>query len=147
MKKLIAITTTILLVICFSTVSAHADRKTMEGFILGTGAVLLGTALYKGFHHDSNVQYIPQKTVNHQYRHNRHNSYDKYEYKRNPHKRHSLHNRKSHWKIKKIWKGPIYETRWNPGHFNHKGQWISGRKIDILVQEGYWKKKRILVRR
>jgi hypothetical protein len=147
MKKIIAITTTILLVICFSTVSAHADRKTMEGFILGTGAVLLGTALYKGFHNDSNIQYPPQRTGHYKYSYNRDNHNDRYDYKQNHRKKNNLHNRRSHWKIKKVWIDPIYETRWNPGHYNHKGQWISGRKIDILVQEGYWKKKRILVRR
>jgi hypothetical protein len=144
MKRIIAVTTTILLVICLSTVTAHADRKTMEGFMLGAGAFILGSAIYNA-HHDS-VQYIPQKTTNYKYSHNRYNSNYRYKYKGKHNKKYNRHDKKGHWKTKKRWVDPLYKKRWNPGHYNRKGQWISGRKVSFLVKQGYWQKKKVWVR-
>ena len=52
MKQIITITTAVILLICFSTVQAHADRKTMEGFMLGTGVAILGAAIISGINND-----------------------------------------------------------------------------------------------
>ena len=54
--------------------------------------------------------------------------------------------KKGHWKTRKIWVEPIYETRWNPGHYNKRGRWVSGRHEKFLMADGYWQKKRVWVR-
>ena len=48
MKHVISIMTAVVVFICLSTAPAHADRKTREGFLLGVGAAVLGTAIYQG---------------------------------------------------------------------------------------------------
>ncbi len=146
MKKIIATIMIVLSVLCFSTVSAHADRKTMEGFMLGTGVAILGAAIYNGIHHGSNVQYIPQKTRHNDYSHRRYNSDHRYKYKNKHHRKYSRHNQRGHWEVRKEWINPLYENRWNPGHYTRKGRWISGRNINILVRQGYWQENKIWVR-
>lgn len=145
MKKIIAITTTALLLICFSTVSAYAGsarRHTMEGIMIGTGVAILGAAIINGIHQDSRPHYTRNYSRHDEYRHNgyRHN------YKNKHHRKYRSHSTKGYWKIEKIWIGPVYEKRWNPGHYNRRGDWISSRHEKFLVQDGYFQKNKVWVR-
>ena len=142
MKKIIAITTSVLLLICFYTVSAHADRKTMEGFMLGTGIAILGAAIYNGIHNDSTPQYTQNIARPDAYRH------AGYRYVLN--NKHHIKYRHigpgGYWKVERIWIDPVYEKKWNPGHYNRRGEWVSGRHENFLVQNGYWHKEKVWVR-
>ena len=140
MKKTISIIISILLFIFFSTASAHADRKTMEGFMLGTGIAILGTAIYNGVHREPAPGYTHHPP---RYRHNNHN----YAGHRNPYKRKfRSHHTRGHWEIEKIWVKPIYENKWNPSHYNQRGEWVEGRNENFLIQDGYWHTEKIWMR-
>lgn len=136
MKKLIAITTAVLLLICFSTVSARADRKTMEGFMLGTGVAILGTAIFHGLNKNSK----PQLSRNHGH-YDAHIS-DRYKVR---HHRKFNKNRSGHWEIDRIWIESSYEKKWNPAHYNRRGEWISARYENFLINDGYWQEEKVWV--
>ena len=146
MKKITAITTAILLFVCFSTVSAHAGsarRHTVEGFMLGTGVAILSAAIINGIHHDSRVH----DTNSYAGPGRRHPArYDDDCRGRNLIKFKS-HGPRGHWEIEKIWMAPVYEKRWNPGHYNRKGIWVNGRNEKFLIKEGYYWKEKVWVRR
>ena len=136
MNRHISLTTIAILFLIFSTNPAHAGaarRHTIEGFILGTGVTLLGTAIIQNMNKPS-VVYKDHGSTN---RH-RPARYDK--------KRHDRYGKKGHWKTREMWVPGEYETRWNPGHYNRKGQWKGGRHEEFMTAQGYWTKQRIWVR-
>ncbi|MCD4721134.1 MAG: hypothetical protein K8S13_14940 [Desulfobacula sp.] len=141
MKQIITITTAVLLLICFSTVSAHADRKTMEGFMLGTGVAILGAAIINGINNDSRFQYSPNYS-----RHHRHH-YAGYRqgYKNRYHRKCKPHRSRGYWEVERIWIKPVYKKKWNPGHYNRRGNWISGRHEKFIVQDGYFQEEKVWV--
>lgn len=176
MKKTIAIITTVLVMVCLSTVNAHADRKTMEGFMIGTGVAILGAAIINAMHDDSStsVTYHYQQHYSnppqHRYRHQgghhpkmnhhgrHHHKMRRHDKRRHKMKHHGKHHRRHHhkqcnsrpggyWEVKKRWMAPVYETRWNPGHYNRRGVWVEGRHVKIMVADGYWEKVKIWVSR
>lgn len=130
MKKTISIAAASFLILGLSTSFAQAGaarRHTIEGFLLGTGVTLLGTAIVQSMNRPAPVR-IDTSPPHHEYRH----TAKKY--------------RKGHLEVRKIWVDPVYETRWNPGHYNKRGHWVSGRHQEFLVAEGYWEKVRVWVR-
>ena len=141
MKKMIAITTSVLLLICFSTVSARADRKTMEGFMLGTGVAILGAVIINEISKDSRPQY----SRNHSRHHGYHHAGYRYKHKSIHHKRYRHHRPRGCWEVERIWIEPVYEKKWNPGHYNRRGNWVTSRYEKFLVQNGYWQEKKIWV--
>lgn len=159
MKKIIAITTAVLMITgVLSVTSAHADRKTIEGFILGTGVAILGAAILNEMNTDGaqvRDNYAYQRHTppvytppahhrpDHQYRPGHYKP--RHEKKYRHHKKYANH-RRGHWEVEKIWMAPVYERKWNPGHYNRKGKWVSGRYEKFMVQEGYWSKKKVWVR-
>lgn len=131
MKKYIAITTASFLILGTSTAFAGAARRhTIEGFLLGTGVTLLGTAIVHSMNRPE-PQPVKVVTVHHRNQYNTHRD-------RGP--------RKGHWEKRKVWIEPVYETRWNPGHYNKRGKWVAGRYQEFRVADGYWKKERVWVR-
>ena len=136
MKKIIAITTSVLVLTFFSTVSAHADRKTVEGFMLGTGVAILSAAIFNGIHKTSPHQYIQKHSRSDKYRHAG-NRYDRRNF------RHQ--GPRGYWQIERIWIDPVYEKKWNPAHYNRRGEWVNGRHEKFLVQNGYWQEEKIWV--
>lgn len=170
MKKTIAITTTVLVMVCLSTVNAHADRKTMEGFMIGTGVAILGAAIINAIHDDSPPSmtyhrphhrpphYNPGHHPKYNHQGGRHHKMKHHDKQRHKMKHHGRHHRKhghkqcntrpgGYWDVKKRWVAPIYETRWNPGHYNRRGVWVEGRHMRFMVADGYWKEVRIWVSR
>lgn len=140
MKKIIAGLTTVFLIVVFSSTPARADRKTMEGFLLGAGITILGAAIYDEMQNDS-----PRYNK----RDNRRQAYKagyKKGYKTSKYKKHQRHHRRGHWEIDKVWVDPVYETKWNPGHYSRDGEWVNGRYEKFLVSNGYWKERKIWVR-
>lgn len=141
MKKIIAITTAVLVCTFFSTASAHADRKTVEGFMLGTGIAILGAAIFNGIHKDSPPQYAPDHSRHDK---NRHAGY-RYDNRRKHHREYRHQGPRGYWKIERIWVDPVYEKRWNPGHYNPNGEWINGRYQRFMVQDGFWQEEKTWV--
>jgi hypothetical protein len=152
MKKLIATITAGLLFTCLFTASAHADRKTLEGFMLGTGAVILGSAIINGLNNNSRPRYngLPAKRYNYQTRHYGYYSNNPYASRQDQprygnKKRHQgkyKNGSRGYFAIEKVWIKPVYKKRWNPGHYNRRGEWIDGRKEKFIVQNGYWAKEK-----
>lgn len=141
MNKLITITTISLFLICFSTASARADRKTMEGFMLGTGVAILGAAIIHGMNDDDRPQYSrhhspPPEPYYNDYRGRHNNRYDR---------RH--HSPDGRWEIVRVWVEPVYERRWNPAHYDHRGNWVEGRYENFQISEGYYQTQRMWVHR
>ena len=142
MKQIITITTAVILLICFSTVQAHADRKTMEGFMLGTGVAILGAAIISGINNDRRPQYARQHIPPAEVRHIEYREAYRHNYPRN----YRHHGPSGHWEITRIWVAPVYENKWNPGHYNHRGEWIDGRYEQFLISEGFWQEQKVWVR-
>ncbi|WP_300457559.1 hypothetical protein [Desulfobacula sp.] len=146
MKKITAITTAILLFGCFSTVSAHAGaarRHTVEGFMLGTGVAILSAAIINGIHRDSKRHYAEsyaRPARRHPAR------YDDGCRAQN-HSKLKSHGPRGYWEIEKIWIAPVYKKKWNPGHYNRKGIWVSGRHEKFLIKQGYYREEKVWVRR
>lgn len=143
MNKLITILTTVLFLICFSTVSARADRKTMEGFMLGTGVAILGAAIIHSMNDNDSPRYSrhhspPPEPYRIEYR-GGHN--DRH------YRRHHSHGPDGHWEIVRVWVEPLYERRWNPAHYNHRGEWLEGRYEEFRITEGYYQDQRVWVGR
>lgn len=136
MKILMSMMTAVVMLICLSTAPAHADRKTMEGVLLGVGAAVLGTAIYQGLNQSSGYRAPRQHHVTPVYGRGSQCRNDP-RHARQPVER---------WEIQRIWVDPVYETRWNPGHYNRKGHWVSGRYETFQVQDGYWEQRRVRVR-
>ena len=145
MNKIITITTTVLFLICFSMVPARADRKTMEGFMLGTGVAILGAAIINGMHDNDRPRYSnrhhspPPPQVYLEYRgggrDNRH------------YRRHHDDRPVGRWEIVKVWVEPVYERKWNPAHYNHRGEWVEGGYEEFQVAGGYYQDQRVWVGR
>ncbi len=141
MQKLISIFTAILILTVISTTSAHADRKTMERIMFGTGAAILGAAIIHGIHNTPEPRYISNRPWND----NQHYDRYRYKHKKKHHKRYSKNRHRGHWETQKTWIEPVYETRWNPGHYNRRGKWINGRYEKFIVTRGCWQEDKVWV--
>jgi hypothetical protein len=136
MKKQIAIVcATIFVVGATASISqaGPARRHTIEGALIGAGAVILGSAIIHQMSRPANARVAVRQ----------------YHYPPKPRyvKRHAKKAcRKGHLEIRKIWVEPEYETRWNPGHYNRRGKWVSSRYEAFKVADGYWRKEKIWVR-
>ena len=137
--------------------AAHAgkkERRLLQGAIIGTGAVILGTAIASGLndhdnrngvykrpgHHHSPKEYVQPYRKPHWK--------DREGHQRRPHHIEPInHPKRGHWRINKVWIEPKYAKRWNPGHYNKRGHWVDGKYQNIIVCEGHWEKKRVWVSR
>jgi hypothetical protein len=146
MKKIITITTTALFLICFFTVPARADRKTMEGFMLGTGVAILGAAIIHGMNDNDRPQYSrrhsPPPQVYIEYRDGHNDGYSG-----RHHRRHHYDRPDGHWEIVRVWVEPVSERRWNPAHYSHRGEWVEGRYENFEITGGYYQDQRVWVSR
>jgi hypothetical protein len=142
MKKIISTIAAVSLMVVFSSAPAHADRKTMEGFLLGTGVAILGTAIIHGINKDNKPVYQTSYSDHRTDRYNRHHRKDRHR----PYKKYRHNHRRGHWEIEHVWVEPVYEKKWNPGHYNRHGKWVSGRYERFEICKGYWKKERVWVR-
>ncbi len=150
MKELITMTTTVLFLICFSTASARADRKTMEGFMLGTGVAILGAAIINGMNDNDRPRYSrhhsPPPEVYIEYR----GGYNDRRGDRHHEDRHWGHHYdrpNGHWEIVRVWVEPVCERRWNPAHYNHRGEWVEGRYENFEISGGYYQDQKVWVGR
>jgi len=152
MNKIITIITTVLFLVCFSAVPARADRKTMEGFMLGTGVAILGAAIINGMNDNDGPRYSrhhspPPPDVYHiEFRGGHDGRYDRRHDRR--------HDRRDHhygpdgrWEMVRVWVEPVYERRWNPAHYNHRGEWVDGRYESFQITGGYYQDQRVWVGR
>ncbi len=142
MKQITVFTLTLMILVCFSTAPANAGaarRHTIEGFILGTGVALVGTAIIHGMN----------KEQQHSYNYPRHQRHKSDRHHRRYARYASAPDRHwgGHWEIQKIWIADKYKKRWNPGHYNHGGKWIEGRYKRFPVKKGHWQTQRVWVPR
>ena len=137
MKRISTLTLTLVIIICFSTVSANAGparRHTIEGFVLGTGVALIGSAIIHGMNKEK--QCVPNYPRHKRQANNRHEK--RYARSNGP---------RGHWKIQKIWVADRTQKRWNPGHYTPRGNWVDGRYQRVRVKDGHWQTQKVWVRR
>lgn len=148
MNKVITVVTSVLFLVCFSSVPAQADRKTMEGFMLGTGVAILGAAIINGMNDDDHPRYSrhhsPHPRAYIEYRHGDRDWGHHRGYRRHHNWNHH-YRPDGRWEIVRIWVAPVYEKVWNPAHYDERGVWIEGRYEDIRVSEGYYQERRVWV--
>ncbi len=142
MKRSIALITAVFIAAVFSASPARADRKTMEGFLLGTGVAILGTAIIHNINKDHPAQYQGSYSRPAPYLHNEYRG----RHRHRSAKRHAYRGPRGHWEVEKVWVEPVYEKKWNPGHYDHRGRWVEGRHEQFIVCEGYWKEEKVWVR-
>lgn len=105
-------------------------NNVLEGVVIGAGALILGTAIAQSLNsppqpvrvHAVPVPPRPYTPANY--------------YPATP---------AGHWENQKIWVAPVYETRWNPAHYDSRGRWVKGRHQQFLIANGYWKQERVWV--
>ncbi len=138
MKKISALTLTLVILACFSTAVANAGaarRHTIEGFVLGTGVALIGTAIIHGMNlgHQPSLDYP---------RHKRH-------YNNRNQRQHARYDwgPRGHWEIQKVWIADRPKKRWNPGHYTKRGNWVNGRYQKVRVRDGHWQTQKVWVAR
>jgi hypothetical protein len=139
MKTLISITTAVVMLICLSSAPARADRKTTEGFLLGVGAVVLGTAIYQGLNQSSGYSGYREPQ-----RYHTSPAYGRGSQCRNDQR--YVRQPVVRWEIQRIWVEPVFETRRHPGHYNRQSHWAGGRHEKIKVRNGYWEERRVRIR-
>jgi len=136
MKKISALTLTLIVIVCFSTAPATAGparRHTLEGFFIGTGVALIGTAIIHGMNNEKQcAPNYPRYTRTENNRHQRRLKYD--------------NGPRGHWEIQKVWVENKHTKRWNPGHYTPRGHWKNGRHERILVQKGHWQAQRVWIK-
>lgn len=139
MKKWIAMM--VVLAVGFTAANVQAGsarRHTIEGIMIGTGVAILGAAIISELNKEdepapaAHIPPAPQYTA-HQY--TAHHRPGKPWHKR------------GHWEVRRVWVEPVYETRWNPGHYTPDGRWVNGRMQEFLATKGYWREERVWVRR
>ena len=114
--------------------------------MLGTGVAILGSAIINGINRDSNPQYTRNYSRHDEYRHpGRRYGYG-YGYKNKHHEKYRHQNPRGYWEVERIWVDPVYEKKWNPGHYNRQGDWVDGRHEKFLVTSGYWQEEKVWVR-
>lgn len=152
MKRIIAIATVSVMVAGAALFSPNAyagsaRRHTIEGFMLGTGVAILGAAIIHEMNQDDRI--IEKRVRAREYKHPKAVQYRQpgiQHSRKSKHYKKYAHNIRGHWEVRRIWNEPVYETRWNPGHYNKKGRWISGRYEKFMVKQGYWSENRVWVR-
>ncbi|MFH2059015.1 MAG: hypothetical protein ABIJ59_08945 [Pseudomonadota bacterium] len=142
MKKTIATITAVFIAILFLSAPARADRKTMEGFLLGTGVAILGTAIIHGINKNDKPAYQSSYS-GHQT--NDHASY-RHRDRHRLHKRHYNRGPRGYWSVERVWIEPVYEEKWNPGHYNRHGEWVDSRYDRFIVSNGYWREEKRWIR-
>ncbi len=161
MKKTLSIFLAAALLISFSFSHAEAGpgkNHVLETVIIGTGVALLGAALIhdagnhgrdKHYTHNYYEERTPPVHSRRLQKHNTHFQDQQYHGKSSPDGRKNIFNvqkARGRWIIKKIWVSPRYEKRWIPGHLNKHNRWIRGHHAQVMVNNGYWEKKRVWAR-
>lgn len=147
-KKIVLTLIAITMLIQYNSIpSVHAgsrDRHLIEGAIIGTSAAIIGASIAKQNHRKRRREHVHKPC-----RKNPETRWHSYQYEEPRGKRHfkKRHHKKGHWTMQKRWVAPVYRQRWNPGHYNGNGRWVEGRHERVIVQEGYWEKQRVWVRR
>jgi len=102
----------------------HRDHDRLKGVAIGVGAAILATALIN---------------------HNRGYSYREPEPCYVPAPPPVRSHQGGHWEVRKEWVSPTYKRAWNPAHYDERGMWVEGARIEIVDQPGYWTENRIWV--
>ena len=108
--------------------AGNVQRNRWEGVAIGIGAAILGKVIF-----DHVQQHRPPSRM----------VYGKHRYPEPDY--YPRPKPFGHWETRRVWVSPVYKRVWNPGHYNRRGRWVSGRWIKIEKQHGYWKEERIWV--
>jgi hypothetical protein len=105
--------------------SAHQHR--MEGLAWGIGAVILGKVILDNYRNSYPAAApAPQPAVVENYA---------------P----TPTAVAGHWEIRREWIPPQYQNVWNPGHYNRRGDWVSGQWTQVQAAPGYWQEKQVWI--
>jgi hypothetical protein len=99
------------------------ERYRWEGFAIGVGAALVGSAILHSYNQSRHEEYIVRHVPAYY----------------GP-------DRRGHWEMQKEWIPPTYKRAWNPGHYDNHRHWIAGQWIRIVDRPGYWVEKKVWVR-
>ena len=132
MKKTIIIPLILLIAVAInlqasSAMAGSKQRHRWEGFAIGIGTAIIGSAILD--HHHNQHYYKPAP------RHYRKDSPPPPTFKRHG----------GHWEMRKVWVPPIYKRVWNPGHYDRRRCWVDGDWIEIVDQPGYWIEERVWI--
>lgn len=111
-----------------SALAGSKQRYRWEGVAIGLGTALVGHAIYQAHRAGQQPQVVYVEPERHRY------------------DRGSKH-RHGHWEWQKTWVPPTHEKVWNPGHYNRKGQWVSGHWIELKTNAGHWAQERVWIAR
>ncbi|MFC1532058.1 hypothetical protein ACFL7M_01650 [Thermodesulfobacteriota bacterium] len=109
--------------------AGNTQRHRWEGVAIGIGAAILGSTVYHYSKHHSNHRPVTHHGTVRDHSPRRH------------------HRHWGHWEVRKERVPPTYKRVWNPGHYNRRGEWISGHWIEIMDKPGCWTEKRVWVTR
>ncbi len=150
MKRTITLIIIMVFVFAMTVTSAHAGaskrrRHHLEGFLLGSGVGFISATIVNRLHKGQKKAYIPEQKQKEtrQGRYCRehgqwsdcHNCPDCDDYMEPD----------GYWTVKRVWVPAEYEDKWNPGHYNKRGKWVSGRYQRFIIRKGHYRKQRIWV--
>jgi hypothetical protein len=107
----------------------HRHKHRWEDVAIGVGIAVLGDMLY---HHHKGSTHVEVVMPGVHFRHT-------------PPPPVRCESQPGHWEIERVWVPATHRKVWNPGHYNRHGQWVKGRWIRIVDQEGYWIEREIWV--
>lgn len=122
MKKLFVLSLTVIFFLSLSQNPAFAGSKQRyqwQGFALGVGAAILGSAILNNGPPPQPVAVID----------------------RGPYPCSCPPPRHDYCETQRVWVPPVYERVWNPGHYEYS-RWVPGQWINLEAQSGYWREER-----
>ena len=103
----------------------HHHNHALEGVVIGAGALMLGAAIAQSI----NTPSVPAAPSIHMV----------------PPPPAPCVRNQGHWETRRVWVPPVYETRWNPAHYDAAGYWVQGRYENFMTSNGYWEQSRVWV--
>ena len=132
MKKTMIITLIVLIAVAInlqasSAMAGSKQRHRWEGFAIGIGTAIIGSAILDNHHNHHRYQPAPRH------------------YRKPPPPPPRVKRHRGHWEMRKVWVPPNYKRVWNPGHYDRRGYWVDGDWIEIIDQPGYWEEERVWI--
>lgn len=100
--------------------AGSAQKHRLEGAVIGIGALILTKAIID---HQRDVYAAQTQPI-------------AYEYHHRP---------AGYWDTQEEWVPGQYKKVWNPGHYNRRGQWVSGHWMQVEIEPGHWTQRRVWV--
>jgi len=122
-KRLLTLCLVAIISIAFTAPAAwagSAQKHRLEGAVMGIGALILTKAIID---HSRYVDAVETRPAARPY----------------------PYQPAGYWDTQREWIPARYHKVWNPGHYNRRGQWVSGHWMQVEIEPGYWTGKRVWV--